>query len=66
MATVGYGDLTPTTDISKIFTIVYTFLSIGAFVAFTAKCVQIMFTNHQKKKEIFQHKKTDKGGQNDK
>ncbi len=24
MATVGYGDLTPTTDISKIFTIVYT------------------------------------------
>ncbi|PIE45071.1 MAG: hypothetical protein CSA44_02590 [Gammaproteobacteria bacterium] len=37
MATVGYGDLTPTTDISKIFTMVYTFLSIGAFVSITAK-----------------------------
>ncbi len=59
MATIGYGDLTPTTNISKIFTIVYTFLSIGAivytflsigtFVSFTAKCVQIMFVNHQDK-----------------
>ncbi len=57
MATIGYGDLTPTNDVSKVFTIVYTFVSIGAFVAFTAKCVQIMLTNHQKKKEIF-HKKT--------
>ncbi len=51
MATIGYGDFTPTTDISKIFTIVYTFLSIGAFVSFTAKCVQIMFINHQDKKQ---------------
>lgn len=70
MATVGYGDLTPTTDISKLFTIVYAFISIGTFVSFTAKCVQIMFINHQKKKEIFQHKRTDreqkKDEQNDK
>ncbi len=53
MATVGYGDLTPTTDMSKLFTVVYAFISIGTFVSFTAKCVQIMFINHQKKKEIF-------------
>lgn len=51
MSTVGYGDFTPTTDISKIFTIVYTILSIGTFVSFTAKCVQIMFENHQQKKK---------------
>ncbi len=57
MATVGYGDLTPTTDISKLFTTVYAFISIGTFVSFTAKCVQIMFINHQKKKEIFQNKR---------
>ncbi len=57
MATVGYGDLIPTTDISKVFTIVYTFLSIGAFVSFTAKCVQIMFLNHQEKKKQLRKKR---------
>ncbi len=56
MATIGYGDFTPTTDISKIFTIVYTFLSIGAFVSFTAKGVQIMFLNHQEKKKRLRKK----------
>ncbi len=56
MATIGYGDLTPSSDISKLFTVVYAFISIGTFVSFTAKCVQIMFTNHQKRNEIF-HKK---------
>ncbi len=50
MATVGYGDLVPTTDFSKIFTIIYTFLSIGTFVSFTAKSVQIIIENHKEKK----------------
>ncbi len=49
MATVGYGDFVPTTDISKLFTIIYAFLSIGSFVAFTAKSVQIMLENNQKR-----------------
>ncbi len=56
MATVGYGDLTPTTDMSKLFTIIYAFLSIGSFVAFTAKCVSMMFENHQQKKQKGSHK----------
>ncbi len=51
MATVGYGDLVPTSDFSKLFTIVYTFLSIGTFVAFTTKTVQIIIENHREKKE---------------
>ncbi len=51
MSTVGYGDLTPTTDASKMFTIIYTCLSIGSFVSFTAKTVQIILTNHNNKKE---------------
>ena len=41
MSTIGYGNLAPTTDTSKIFTMVYTFLSIGVFVALTAKIVMI-------------------------
>ena len=49
MATVGYGDLVPTQAISKLFTIIYTFLSIGTFVAFTAKIVQ--FTLQKSNKE---------------
>lgn len=32
-ATIGFGDLTPTTPISKIFTIFYAISSVGVFVA---------------------------------
>ncbi|PID33229.1 hypothetical protein CR969_01820 [Candidatus Saccharibacteria bacterium] len=41
MSTVGYGDLVPTHDISKLFLMPYAFLSFGSFVAFTAKGIQI-------------------------
>lgn len=45
MATVGYGDLVPTSPTSKIFTMIFTFLSIGAFVSFTAKIIGLAFNN---------------------
>ncbi len=59
MATIGYGDLVPTTDVSKVFTIIFSFLSIGGFVAFTAKTVKIIIENHKSKKEKI-HKKLNK------
>jgi voltage-gated potassium channel Kch len=34
LATVGYGDLTPTSDFSQIFTIIYIFIGLGVLVAF--------------------------------
>lgn len=37
MTTIGYGDLAPSTDVSKIFTIFYAFISIGVFVSLAAK-----------------------------
>lgn len=37
MTTIGYGDLAPSTDLSKIFTIIYAFISIGVFVTLAAK-----------------------------
>jgi voltage-gated potassium channel Kch len=46
MATIGYGDFVPTTPFSKVFTIIYTFLSIGAFVSFTAKSIYLTYDNH--------------------
>lgn len=58
MATVGYGDFVPTHNISKIFTIIYTFLSIGTFVAFTAKIVQFTLQKDNQKTPL--HKLTSK------
>lgn len=36
LTTVGYGDLTPVTDLGKIFTMVYLVTGIGLFVSFGA------------------------------
>jgi voltage-gated potassium channel len=42
MSTVGYGDLVPTSNLSKIFTMVYAVISIGAFVAMVSKLAKAM------------------------
>ena len=48
MSTVGYGDLVPTTQLSKIFTIIFTFLSIGIFVAWITKIVAVTMEQNKK------------------
>jgi voltage-gated potassium channel len=40
LATVGYGDLTPTSDFSRIFTIVYIFIGLGVLVLFLSSLAQ--------------------------
>jgi len=47
MKTIGYGDLAPTTDISKIFTIIYAFISIGVFVSLAAKLATSLMQYHR-------------------
>ena len=42
MSTVGNRDLAPSTDLGKAFTMVYTFMSIGMFVTFTAKIIAVV------------------------
>ncbi len=42
MTTVGYGDLAPTSPVSKIFTIIFTISSVGSFVALAAKLATAM------------------------
>ena len=34
LTTVGYWDLTPTSDYTRIFTIIYIFIGVGVLVAF--------------------------------
>jgi voltage-gated potassium channel len=40
LATVGYGDLTPTSDYSRIFTIIYIFIGLGVLVLFLSSLAQ--------------------------
>jgi len=42
MATIGYGDLTPTTSLSKLFTVCFVFLGIGLFATLVARIVVLM------------------------
>jgi len=42
MSTSGYGDLAPTTDMSKLFTVIFAVLSIGVFAMVVSKIVAIM------------------------
>ena len=48
MTTIGYGDLAPTIPLSKLFTIVYAFISIGIFVSLAAKLASALFRHGHK------------------
>ena len=41
ISTIGYGDMVPTTSISKAFTIMYALLGIGLFVSLASKIAAI-------------------------
>jgi hypothetical protein len=42
LATVGYGDLHPTTDLGKAFTIMYILTGVGVLVVFASRVVNTM------------------------
>jgi voltage-gated potassium channel len=42
MASIGFGDLTPTQPMTKLFTILYAFIGVGVFVAVAGKIVMII------------------------
>ena len=60
MSTIGYGDFVPTTTASKIFTIVFSFLSIGVYVAVVTKIVTIVMAEKKLKKSRKLKKKEQK------
>ena len=50
MSTIGYGDFVPTTNFTKIFTIIFSFISTSVFVAINAKIVMIIVNRKQDKR----------------
>ncbi len=52
LATVGYGDFSPQTDLGKIFTMVYIFMGIGLLVAvFTRLADAMIHAQHDSRSE---------------
>ena len=41
LATIGYGDLSPTTELSKLFNVIYVMVGLGVFTSFIAKMTAI-------------------------
>lgn len=52
VTTIGYGDLHPTTDVSKIFTVFYALIGIGIFVALMAQMARSLIQRDNDKKSI--------------
>jgi hypothetical protein len=55
LATVGYGDVVPTTDVGKIFTVVYVLAGIGILVSFfttlTRHTLELLRAREQEREE---------------
>lgn len=45
LATVGYGDIHPVTDLGKLFTILYILSGVGVLVVFASRVVNAMVTD---------------------
>ncbi len=54
MSTIGYGYFVPTSDTYKLFSVIFTFLSVGVFVSINTKIV--MMTLGQKKEKLLKYK----------
>lgn len=49
LSTVGYGDFSPTTTASKLFTMVYIFLGISIFVSFASMLTKERVSRHKQR-----------------
>ena len=49
LSTVGYGDFSPTTTASKLFTVIYIFLGISIFVSFASMLAKERVSMHQQR-----------------
>ena len=51
LATVGYGDLTPTTPESKLFTVFYVFVGLSVFLSFASMLAKERFEIYRRRLE---------------
>ena len=61
LSTVGYGDLSPTTSASKIFTVIYIFMGMSIFASFAGMLVKERAETHKQRLEKTR-KKSDETG----
>lgn len=57
LATVGYGDFTPQTDLGKIFTVMYIFLGLGILVGFVTPIGEYLIDKRTQRIERREHEK---------
>lgn len=61
LATVGYGDFTPQTDLGKIFTVMYIFMGLGILVGFVTPIGEYLIDKRmqhvEKKEHEIEHEK---------
>lgn len=48
LTTIGYGDLAPTTTLTRLYTVPYAVMGIGLFVAFNTRLVQIAIDSRRR------------------
>ena len=57
LATVGYGDLTPTTPVGKIVAVIFVIVGVGIFLAFLNKLMERRVERHKRRLDTRRSKK---------
>jgi voltage-gated potassium channel len=60
LATIGYGDFVPTTNLGKAFTIIYVFIGIGILISFIDPIGEIIVQHREEKVEKRREKQQEK------
>lgn len=58
LATIGYGDLTPTTDIAKLFSILYIFVGVGILGVFISTVAHASMRRTLERQEQYTNRRT--------
>jgi len=67
MATIGYGDLAPTSPVSKLFTIGFVILGVGLFATFVGKLFALMVRHRDARQHHHEaDKKSESAGEHSK
>ena len=57
LATIGYGDLVPTTAVGKLVTVIFVIIGVGIFLAFLNKVMERRVERHERRLDTRRSKK---------